>query len=100
MIRRPPEATRTDTLFPYPTLFRSAFWMRNTPMPLTIAWIGADGQLVSSADMEPCDDRDDCPTYAPGGAYVTAIEVPQGQLDELGIVPGSVVELGGACPPA
>src|SRR3546814_16382790 len=23
MIRRPPESTRTDTLFPYPTLFRS-----------------------------------------------------------------------------
>src|SRR3546814_8280908 len=24
MIRRPPKSTRTDTLFPYPTLFRSA----------------------------------------------------------------------------
>src|SRR3546814_12929761 len=28
MIRRPPRSTRTDTLFPYTTLFRS-FWMRN-----------------------------------------------------------------------
>src|SRR3546814_20267943 len=25
MIRRPPRSTRTDTLFPYPTLFRSPF---------------------------------------------------------------------------
>src|SRR3546814_9951976 len=25
MIRRPPSSTRTDTLFPYPTLFRSTF---------------------------------------------------------------------------
>src|SRR3546814_3867385 len=25
MIRRPPRSTRTDTLFPYTTLFRSAF---------------------------------------------------------------------------
>src|SRR3546814_9187431 len=25
MIRRPPSSTRTDTLFPYPTLFRSAY---------------------------------------------------------------------------
>src|SRR3546814_11377415 len=25
MIRPPPRSTRTDTLFPYPTLFRSAF---------------------------------------------------------------------------
>src|SRR3546814_9928659 len=31
MIRRPPRSTRTDTLFPYTTLFRS------TPSPLTIA---------------------------------------------------------------
>src|SRR3546814_9309357 len=26
MIRRPPRATRTDTLFPYTTLFRSTLW--------------------------------------------------------------------------
>src|SRR3546814_19333107 len=28
MIRRPPRSTRTDTLFPYTTLFRSAGWPR------------------------------------------------------------------------
>src|SRR3546814_12239341 len=28
MIRRPPRSTRTDTLFPYPTLFRSRFFLR------------------------------------------------------------------------
>src|SRR3546814_5398472 len=28
MIRRPPRSTRTDTLFPYTTLFRSAGWRR------------------------------------------------------------------------
>src|SRR3546814_2514167 len=27
MIRRPPRSTRTDTLFPYTTLFRSYFWL-------------------------------------------------------------------------
>src|SRR3546814_8238711 len=31
MIRRPPRSTRTDTLFPYTTLFRSAAWMMNAP---------------------------------------------------------------------
>src|SRR3546814_3840581 len=30
MIRRPPRSTRTDTLFPYTTLFRSR-WTRPTP---------------------------------------------------------------------
>src|SRR3546814_19040573 len=28
MIRRPPGSTRTDTLFPYTTLFRSVLWRR------------------------------------------------------------------------
>src|SRR3546814_14265895 len=27
MIRRPPRSTRTDTLFPYTTLFRSIYWL-------------------------------------------------------------------------
>src|SRR3546814_14475441 len=30
MIRRPPRSTRTDTLFPYTTLFRSGCWRRST----------------------------------------------------------------------
>src|SRR3546814_14237067 len=31
MIRRPPRSTRTDTLFPYTTLFRSRNWRRSLP---------------------------------------------------------------------
>src|SRR3546814_12405300 len=31
MIRRPPRSTRTDTLFPYTTLFRSPFLGRSVP---------------------------------------------------------------------
>src|SRR3546814_13420641 len=40
MVRRPPRSTRTDTLFPYTTLFRSLCW-GNIPMPraITIASI-------------------------------------------------------------
>ena len=77
----------------------NAFYMRNTPMPLSIAWIDAQGQVVSVADMEPCPDREGCPTYPPAGPYVTAIEVPQGRLGELGIVEGATVSVGGACGP-
>src|SRR3546814_5342564 len=33
MIRRPPRSTRTDTLFPYTTLFRSAFSARRRQLP-------------------------------------------------------------------
>lgn len=78
----------------------NAFYMRNTPMPLSIAWIDGDGALVSTADMVPCEDRGGCPIYAPAGPYRTAIEVPQGRLPELGIAEGAVVHVGGACAPA
>src|SRR3546814_3355795 len=36
MIRRPPRSTRTDTLFPYPTLFRSAIGAYETSFRLVI----------------------------------------------------------------
>src|SRR3546814_2773120 len=35
MIRRPPRSTRTDTLFPYPTLFRSQLHTHNVIMNAT-----------------------------------------------------------------
>jgi uncharacterized membrane protein (UPF0127 family) len=83
--------------FVYPQDSQSAFYMRNTPMPLSIAWIAADGSVVSTADMVPCEDREGCPTYPPAGPYRMAIEVPQGRLDDLGIVPGATVRRAGAC---
>lgn len=85
--------------FLYPEDVANNFHMRNTPTALSIAWIDAAGGLVSTADMAPCGDSSDCPQYRPGGPYRYAIEVPQGQLDDLGIVPGSVTTVGGACSP-
>ena len=78
------------------------FWMRNTRLPLSIAWVRADGTPVSTTDMTPCPDTETaCPVYPPGGAYRFAIEVPQGRLDDVGITEGSRVTLGaGRCPPS
>jgi len=78
----------------------NSFYMRNTPMPLSIAWISADGEVVTTTDMEPCEDRDGCPTYAPTDEYRYAIEVPKGHLANLGIEKGSKVTVGGSCAPA
>ena len=42
----------------------SGFWMKDTLLPLSIAWYAADGTLVSTADMEPCPaDTLDCPVF-------------------------------------
>lgn len=77
----------------------NSFYMRNTPTPLSIAWFEEDGDLVSTADMEPCADVEGCPLYAPGGSYRYALEVPQGQLDDIGVEAGSRLRVGAACAP-
>lgn len=71
------------------------FFMFRTLMPLSIAWFDADGDFVSSADMDPCLDTDSsrCPRYGPAGPYTTAIEVFRGDLGTLGIGPGSSIEI-------
>jgi uncharacterized membrane protein (UPF0127 family) len=75
----------------------SSFYMRNTPTPLSIAWFDADGTLVSTTDMDPCRDVEGCPTYPSGGSYRFALEVPQGALEDVGVVGGSRVAVGGSC---
>jgi uncharacterized membrane protein (UPF0127 family) len=67
------------------------FYMRNTPLPLSLAYLDANGQLVSAVDMAPCGDSADCPLYPAAGPYRLAIEVPQGGLARLGIAPGATV---------
>jgi uncharacterized membrane protein (UPF0127 family) len=64
----------------------TGFWMRNTRLPLSIAYFDADGVLVSVADMEPCPDGENCPVYAAAAPFRYAVEVPQGQLADIGVV--------------
>jgi len=72
-----------------------SFYMFQTPTPLSIAWFGADGERVGSADMAPCLDTPagECPLYSPDAPYDLALEVFEGGLDDLGIGPGARLEL-------
>ena len=59
------------------------FWMRDTPMPLSIAFFAADGSFVSAADMEPCLHRrptPSAPATPPPAPYQYAVEVAAGGL--------------------
>jgi uncharacterized membrane protein (UPF0127 family) len=85
-------------VFAFDRPIASSFYMRNTPLPLSIAFFDDEGALVSTADMEPCEDREGCPLYGADGPYVHALEVVQGDLPSLGVEPGSRLEVGGACP--
>ncbi|WP_421117969.1 DUF192 domain-containing protein [Aquihabitans daechungensis] len=80
-------------LFEYPGPLEGAFWMRNTPQPLSIAYFDASGDFVSTADMEPCGDEASCPTYPAKGTFMYALEVPQGMLDEAGAVDGATLRI-------
>jgi uncharacterized membrane protein (UPF0127 family) len=87
-------------LFTFSDDTAGAFWMRSTPLPLSIAWYAGDGAFIATADMEPCpDDTADaaCPRFGPASPYRYAVEAPSGALADLGLVEGSTVELGGAC---
>lgn len=76
----------------------ASFWMRDTRLPLSIAFVDSSGAVVSTADMAPCPDRvSDCPTYPAARPFRLAVEVPKGALAGLGVVEGSTVAVGDAC---
>lgn len=78
--------------FRYPSPHTGTFWMKNTVLPLSIAFFAPDGGFVDAFDMEPCT-TDDCPTYPTPADFLVAVETTQGDLAELGIGPGSVLAL-------
>jgi uncharacterized membrane protein (UPF0127 family) len=70
-----------------------SFWMKDTLIPLSIAFWDEDGRIVGIRDMEPCT-ADPCPTYGSPEPYVGALEVDQGFFAEHGVVIGDRIELG------
>jgi len=97
LMKRTDLAGHVGMLFVFKADTNETFYMRNTPMPLSIAWFDATGRFVSAADMVPCADRADCPQYAAANPYRYALEVPQGGLGSLGVGPGTVLTVGGGC---
>jgi uncharacterized membrane protein (UPF0127 family) len=74
-------------VFLYPRATRGAFWMKNTLIPLSIAFWDARGRIVRILDMTPCR-SDPCPLYDPGVAYVGALEVNRGAFRRWGVERG------------
>lgn len=68
------------------------FYMKNTLVPLQIAYVAADGRIVDLVEMVPCE-ADPCDTYPPDAPYRTTLEVPSGWFDSVGIDVGDHIEL-------
>jgi uncharacterized membrane protein (UPF0127 family) len=68
------------------------FWMRNTLIPLSIAFYDSDGTILRVMDMDPCT-ADPCEVYDPGVTYSGALEVNQGAFKRWGIGEGDTFRL-------
>jgi uncharacterized membrane protein (UPF0127 family) len=86
-------APDSGMLFVYSTPQPMAFWMRNTYVPLSIAFIAADGRIINIEDMAPLDERLKFST-APA---LYALEMRKGWFAQKGIRAGAKVE---GLPPA
>ena len=69
-----------------------AFWMKNTKIPLSIAFFDDEGTIVRILDMDPCTE-DPCELYSPGVSYHGALEVNQGAFEKWGVTIGDRVTI-------
>jgi uncharacterized membrane protein (UPF0127 family) len=76
-------------LFVFEDASRQCFWMRNTPLPLTIAFLADDGTIVNLADMKPLSEDSHCSSKP----VRYALEMNAGWFAKRGIGPG--FKLGG-----
>ena len=77
-------------LFIYPTLGPRTFWMKDTHIPLSIAFFDDSGLVISIQHMTPMqtDER-----YRSPQSVRYALEVNQGWFDRHGVLVGDVVEM-------
>lgn len=68
------------------------FWMKNTLIPLDIAFYGARGRILRIMQMKPCR-ADPCPLYDPRVSYRAALEVNAGSFRRWGVRRGDRIVL-------
>jgi len=72
-------------IFVFPDKAEHCFWMKNTLIPLSIAFLDDDGTVVNIADMQPHSEANHCPARP----IRYALEMEQGWFARRGIKPGS-----------
>lgn len=74
----------TGMLFMFKTDQRPAFWMKDTPTPLSIAFISSSGEICETYDMTPFSKA----KVESSQRVRYALEVPQGWFKKNNIGPG------------
>ncbi|WP_225205402.1 DUF192 domain-containing protein [Novosphingobium huizhouense] len=80
---------RRGMIFPFDPPQRTAFWMKNTILPLDIIFIGADHRVLNVAANAVPYDLTPLPSAGPAAAV---LELNAGLAAKYGIVPGTLVE--------
>ncbi|MDZ4307301.1 DUF192 domain-containing protein [Allopontixanthobacter sp.] len=76
-------------IFPRDGYAQASFWMKNTPLPLDIIFIGTDGRISNiAANTVPYSLQ----SVTSDGIALAVLELNAGRAAELGIVPGNKVE--------
>jgi len=78
-------AEDSGMLFVMPQVAEATFWMRNTLIPLSVAYIDPSGTILEIHDMKPRDETP-IPSKFPYVAY--ALEMDKGWFEKKGILPG------------
>jgi len=74
-------------LFAFPTAGQRSFWMRNTYLPLSIAYLNEDGRILNIEDMVPLNEI----SVSSNGSSLYALEMDQGWFTRYGVRPGDMV---------
>jgi uncharacterized protein len=75
----------------------ASFWMKDTLIPLSVAFVDERRRVIAVREMTPCA-ADPCPTYDAGAPYTTAVEANAGWFEDHGVEPGDRMRLReGAC---
>lgn len=86
-----PDGTKRGMLFVFQYEQHLSFWMKNTIIPLDIAYLDSDGKVVTTYTMAPLDDRTG--QYLSRSPARFAIEVNANVLAELGVGVGDKIEI-------
>ncbi len=88
---RPTLAEDAGMLFVFDQEQPLSFWMKDTLIPLSIAYMASEGRIVDIQDMQALDD--DPPHYESAEPARYALEVNKGFFDERGVEVGDSAEL-------
>ena len=87
---RPTMAQQEGMLFVFEEPATQCFWMKNTLLPLSAAFIADDGSIVNIADMKPQTEDSHCSSKP----VRFVLEMNQGWFAKRGLKPGSKLQGG------